>query len=48
MTEKGLAFYGELERTWQELADAVQVLTQPITPSDHEQASDHENQTNQP
>jgi PadR family transcriptional regulator PadR len=48
MTEKGLAFYGELERTWQELADAVQVLTQPITPSDHGQASDHENQTNQP
>ena len=48
MTEKGLAFYGELERTWQEMADAVQVLTQPITPSDHEQASDHENQTNQP
>ena len=29
MTDKGLDFYGELERTWQELADAVQVLTQP-------------------
>ncbi|BDQ12464.1 PadR family transcriptional regulator [Sediminibacterium sp. TEGAF015] len=32
MTEKGLAFYSELERTWKELADAVQVLTQPATP----------------
>ena len=30
MTDKGLDFYGELERTWQELADAVQVLTQPV------------------
>lgn len=29
MTEKGLAFYAELERTWQELADAVHKLTQP-------------------
>ena len=27
MTESGLAFYGELERTWKELADAVQKLT---------------------
>ena len=27
MTETGLAFYGELERTWKELADAVQKLT---------------------
>ncbi len=32
MTEKGLAFYGKLEKTWQELADAVQVLTQPVSP----------------
>lgn len=31
MTDKGLEFYGELERTWKELADAVQSLTQPIT-----------------
>ncbi|MBN9296598.1 MAG: PadR family transcriptional regulator [Filimonas sp.] len=31
MTEKGLEFYGELERTWQELADAVHALTQPTT-----------------
>jgi PadR family transcriptional regulator PadR len=27
MTDQGLQFYGELERTWQELADAVQKLT---------------------
>ena len=27
MTESGLAFYSELERTWNELADAVQKLT---------------------
>ena len=29
MTEQGLAFYAELERTWNELADAVQTLTSP-------------------
>ena len=33
MTDKGLAFYEELEKTWKELADAVQLLTQPATPS---------------
>jgi PadR family transcriptional regulator PadR len=27
LTEQGLQFYGELERTWKELADAVQTLT---------------------
>jgi PadR family transcriptional regulator PadR len=27
MTEQGLLFYAELERTWKELADAVQLLT---------------------
>ena len=27
MTEKGIEFYGELERTWKELADAVHALT---------------------
>ncbi|WP_438944906.1 PadR family transcriptional regulator [Sediminibacterium sp.] len=32
MTEKGLAFYSELERTWKELAGAVQVLTEPLAP----------------
>lgn len=30
MTEKGEAFYGQLEETWNELADAVNQLTQPI------------------
>ncbi len=29
MTDQGLQFYGELERTWKELADAVQQLTSP-------------------
>lgn len=29
MTEEGLKFYGELERTWNELADAVKALTAP-------------------
>jgi PadR family transcriptional regulator PadR len=29
MTEQGLSFYGELERTWKELADAVHTLTSP-------------------
>ncbi len=28
MTEKGLEFYAELERTWKELADAVHTITQ--------------------
>lgn len=36
MTNKGLAFYSELERTWKELADAVQVLTQPASPPERE------------
>ncbi len=31
MTEKGLAFYGELEATWNELANAVNALTAPTT-----------------
>lgn len=29
MTEEGIAFYTELEKTWTELADAVHLLTQP-------------------
>jgi PadR family transcriptional regulator PadR len=34
MTDLGLEFYGELERTWKELADAVQQLTQaPAAPN---------------
>ena len=31
MTDKGLEFYGELERTWKELADAVESLTNNIS-----------------
>ena len=27
LTEKGAAFYKELETTWQELADAVEMIT---------------------
>ncbi|WP_026750344.1 MULTISPECIES: PadR family transcriptional regulator [Sediminibacterium] len=40
MTEKGLAFYSELERTWKELAGAVQVLTEPLAPP----ATENQNQ----
>ena len=40
MTDKGLTFYSELERTWKELADAVQVLTQPAAPP----ATENQNQ----
>ncbi len=29
MTDKGLEFYEDLEKTWKELADAVHALTQP-------------------
>ncbi len=35
MTDKGLTFYEELEKTWKELADAVHLLTQPATPTDN-------------
>lgn len=35
MTEKGIEFYGELERTWKELADAVHALTKPIDETPH-------------
>jgi PadR family transcriptional regulator, regulatory protein PadR len=31
MTDKGLDFYGELERTWKELADAVHALTNNLS-----------------
>ena len=30
MTETGLDFYNELEKTWKELADAVHLLTQEL------------------
>ncbi|WP_207497252.1 PadR family transcriptional regulator [Aridibaculum aurantiacum] len=35
MTEKGLAFYGELEATWNELANAVNALTAPISDTEY-------------
>ena len=34
LTEKGLAFYGELESTWNELANAVNTLTNRDEPTD--------------
>jgi PadR family transcriptional regulator, regulatory protein PadR len=37
MTEKGLEFYDELERTWKELADAVHTITQETTPQTENQ-----------
>ncbi len=37
MTDKGLEFYGELERTWQELADAVHALTKPMSDTSSEE-----------
>ena len=41
MTEKGLEFYEELERTWKELADAVHTITQ-----DNSTTTDPQNETN--
>lgn len=43
MTDKGIEFYGELERTWKELADAVHALTQPVKTEDE---TPHLNQIN--
>jgi PadR family transcriptional regulator PadR len=37
MTETGLTFYNELEKTWNELADAVQALTQPTEGNNNNQ-----------
>jgi PadR family transcriptional regulator PadR len=34
MTDKGLAFYTELESTWNELANAVNTLTAPTSKAD--------------
>ena len=39
MTEKGLAFYEELKKTWQELADAVEKLTNPNTENNNKENS---------
>jgi PadR family transcriptional regulator PadR len=33
LTEKGEAFYKELQQTWQELAHGVNTLTQKTTPT---------------
>jgi PadR family transcriptional regulator PadR len=41
MTEKGLQFYAELERTWKEMADAVHTITQ-----DQNIITDQQNETN--
>lgn len=38
MTEKGLAFYTELEATWNELANAVNTLTAPSQAADLNQS----------
>ena len=46
MTETGLAFYGELERTWKELADAVQKLTSLNGTEDVQSESPNDNQIN--
>lgn len=42
MTDKGLEFYGELERTWNELADAVKELT--TVPAEIDNETPHLNQ----
>ena len=46
MTETGLAFYGELERTWKELADAVQKLTSLNGKEDGQSEIPNDNQIN--
>ena len=44
MTEQGLQFYGELERIWKELADAVQQLTSPNGKADLSEEIPNNNQ----
>ncbi len=50
MTEEGISFYNELERTWRELADAVHTLTQPaattIITTDTTEDTTNNNQSN--
>ena len=46
MTETGLAFYSELERTWKELADAVQKLTSLNGTEDVQSEIPNDNQIN--
>ncbi len=45
MTDQGISFYDELERTWKELADAVHTLTQPVATSTTEDITNN-NQSN--
>lgn len=44
MTDQGLLFYAELERTWKELADAVQLLTSPNGKEDTHSENPNNNQ----
>ena len=46
MTEQGISFYDELERTWKELADAVHTLTQPATTVSTTEDTTNNNQSN--
>ncbi len=39
MTDEGISFYGELERTWKELADAVHTLTTPTDTTNNNQSN---------
>ncbi len=39
MTDQGLSFYEELERTWKELADAVHTLTLPTDTTNNNQSN---------
>ena len=46
MTDQGLQFYAELERTWKELADAVQKLTSSNGTEDLPDENPNNNQIN--
>ena len=46
MTEQGISFYDELERTWKELADAVHTLTQPAETTGTTETTTNNNQIN--
>jgi PadR family transcriptional regulator PadR len=43
LTDSGLEFYADLERTWKELADAVHALTQPISQEDNSNLNQQNN-----
>jgi PadR family transcriptional regulator, regulatory protein PadR len=42
LTEKGAAFYEELETTWNELANAVQAITEQHSPNNPEKNRDQD------